>query len=644
MRGLIFHNNNGFAKKACFTLVFIIVMAFCYGQQMLNKEILPNIWSGGQIFAYSALDGPTVFAEPYTCFTLGDRFGLRLANKEPYINAIQDVELQKRRPFWFSIRTGDSVYQYLPASGKPAFDAVQFSAVTSSYINVLLGARGISTNIKLAFANRSTIAGTVNIVQTNNDTLSTIELCCNHKGNFQVEKNSLIVCDSLSKTVFKFYEDVEIKDNKIIIPVKKFLHKELHFTVSLLYSGATVAGNEIKISDIIKQRTEPYSQCKVPDQIKKNQEVFRTYLKAVSILRGNVESPVSPIGYMWTTPDRSPHECMWEWDSGFHGLGWLYFDKQMAQNCIKSVLSVQKENGFIPHMICPYWQSQITMSPVLSWCTWEIYKSCGDKEFLKNTYPGLKKFITWIQTNRDENKNGLYEWNHADESGMDNSPRFDGVSKMDAVDLNCFIVNELEYLSLIASELGYKKDKIGFSKQRGALCKRLNTLLWCPEEKFYFDKTIAGNFIKTKAVSGFLPLFAGVADRGKEVEMIKQLTDSTEWMTPFPFPSVSLKEKSYNLNMWRGSTWINYSYFIYKGLKRYNHNEIAKEVAKRVINQVSNFYNDEGSVFEFYDPRCKKSPRSLPRKNNTGAINEYGWSAALFICFVNEEYPYSAKH
>jgi hypothetical protein len=623
-----------------FLLFLFLANLFCPAQDINNShysEFLPDVWGEKQLFCFSAIDGITMFNERYTCFTLGDRFGLRLANKDPYITKSTAEEIIRKRPFWFGIKTSESAYQYLPGTGNPAFDKAEFNAVTSSYIQAVLSAQGVKTQIDLVFVDRKTIGGRIKILESNTDPTSQIELICDYIGNYTIEKNTLVISDSVNRTVIHFFNDVVVEKNKIIIPAQQYLNKELTFSISLLYGNLEYKQPEFSLNEIIEERRGVYAvkfPFKIPDA---NKAIYRTYLKSYSILRGNVESPAGPIKTNWTTPDRSPHECMWLWDSGFHGLGWRYFDKELAQNCIKSVLSIQHENGFIPHMICPYWQSQITQPPVLSWCTWEIYKSFGDKEFLRTCYPELKKFIGWIQANRDDNKNGLYEWIHSEETGMDNTPRFDKTSNLDGIDLNSFMVNELEYLALIATEIGNNTDAKTFTDQRIVLADKINSLLWDREDNFYYDKTLTGEFIKTKAVSGFLPLFAGIADKTKEEILFKQVMDTTQWLTAFPFPSLPLNHKEFNSNMWRGPTWINYSYFIYRGLNRYNHPIEAREVAERVIRQISGYYNQSGSIYEYYDPVAKTHPDLLPRKKVVGALHEYGWSAALYICFINEQ-------
>lgn len=198
-------------------------------------------------------------------------------------------------------------------------------------------------------------------------------------------------------------------------------------------------------------------------------------------------------------------------------------------------------------------------------------------------------------------------------------------------------VNDLEYLSMIAKEIGNHDEAKMFAEQKAILSERINNLMWDSSSKFYYDKTLSGEFIKSKAISGLLPLFAGIPDKQREEILFTQVMDSTEWFTEIPFPSLSLKDQDYSLNMWRGGTWINYSYFIFRGLKRYNRIDAAQEVSRRIISKISGYYNTSGTIYEYYDPLAKTHPDLLPRKKVTGALHEFGWSAALYICFVNEQ-------
>jgi glycogen debranching enzyme len=586
---------------------------------------VPNIWGPRQLFCFSALDGPTNFFEPYTCFTLEDRFGIQLANKGYYM----------KRPLWFGIEVNGQTFDKLPGGNTETFDSVRFDAVTSSYIKGKIEAKGIAAEIELVFVDRSTIGGRITIMPSKSENSAAVDLLCHDPGHYELADNSLILADSVVSTIIHFNDKAEMDSGIVRLPVYPDKKGVFEFTISLHYSGQKYTAPEYHFNELVDQRVRSIVNTPLINK-DIDEQVYKTYLKAVSVLRGNTESAVGQIKFMWTTPDRAPHRFMWLWDSGFHGLGLRYFNPEAAQAALQAILCVQQEDGFIPHVVYPDGSSKITQPPILGWCTWEVYETTGDQDFLRYCYPHLRKFVEWFFKNRDENKNGLYEWVNYDES-MDNSPRFDNCLKMDAVDLNCFLVNDLRYLSRIAKELKRPQEEIdSFVDKATSISEKTNELLWCREDSFYYDKTLDGKFIKSKAVSGLLPLFAKVAAAEEAAQLLPQVLDETEWFTAIPFPSLSLKDKDYDLNMWRGGTWINYSYFIYRGLINYGKLQESRETARRVINAITKGYCSGGTIYEYYDPNGQVHPDRLPRKKTVGCIHEFGWSSALFICFVNE--------
>ena len=95
----------------------------------------------------------------------------------------------------------------------------------------------------------------------------------------------------------------------------------------------------------------------------------------------------------------------------------------------------------------------------------------------------------------------------------------------------------------------------------------------------------------------------------------------------------------YDIDMWRGCSWLNLNYFIIVGLKRYGYNDIAEEIRKRTLDAVYEWYQKTGNVFEFYDADNKICPFYLKRKGeqppkpdyreHIHAITDYNWSACF---------------
>ena len=249
---------------------------------------------------------------------------------------------------------------------------------------------------------------------------------------------------------------------------------------------------------------------KCPDQ-----RYEQLYYKCLSINKENIYSPEGKIPCPWTTPDRVPHRFMWLWDSAFHAMSFLQYDAEMAKNCIRSVLVMEREDGFIAHMMDPQgFLSEITQPQVLAWATWAIYEKTNDKEFLRECVPALAKFLIWTMKNRDKNNNGLLEWFtepdytecKCGESALDNSPRFDYDIELDAIDFSIYLCNDAKYLSLLFEELGDRENAEYFRSVHESVKEKINALLWSEEDSLYYDRLFDGKLTKFATPTSFLPM------------------------------------------------------------------------------------------------------------------------------------------
>ncbi|HEY63492.1 MAG TPA: flagellar biosynthesis protein FlgM [Caldilineae bacterium] len=374
-----------------------------------------------------------------------------------------------------------------------------------------------------------------------------------------------------------------------------------------------------------------------------------TMAKTCSVLRVNVYSPEGPIPVRWTTPDRWPHRHMWLWDSAFHALGWRHIDLDMAWEAIEAVLSRQSEDGFIAHTLSPVHTSQITQPPILAWAAWELYRMRPDLDRLARAYPALCRYLEWDLTHRATDEAGLLAWHiegdplcRSGESGMDNSPRFDGEGPWTAVDFSAYAAAEMGYLSSMARALGREEEARRWEERRSRMARAINERLWDDELGFYFDRRVGGELCRVKAISGFIPMWAGIATDEQVERLVAHLRNPSEFWAPFPVPTVALDDPTHSEDMWRGSTWINTNYFVIQGLRRYGYAELAETLRRRTLDEVARWYEDTGCIYEYYDCQGRKLPTTLLRKGAVGAaggagfgvIQDYGWSAALFVDLV----------
>jgi neutral trehalase len=227
------------------------------------------------------------------------------------------------------------------------------------------------------------------------------------------------------------------------------------------------------------------------------------------------------------------------------------------------------------------------------------------------------------------------------ESGMDNSPRFEGGRICGSVDLTCFISRECEVIAEFAQRLG----KADVQKKYAEIHENLNSLieskLWNEEMGFYSDfDIITRKPTMVSAVSGFLPLLCGAASKEHAARLAAHVRNPKTYGTFYPLPSVSISDPCFELDMWRGPVWHIFNYHVAEGLDRYGFHDEAAHIRRRTVEAGLRYYKEFGGFFEFYDPFGELPPGHINRKGPNvpegpvwlhRAVHDYGWSAAVFL-------------
>ena len=373
--------------------------------------------------------------------------------------------------------------------------------------------------------------------------------------------------------------------------------------------------------------------------------------KAVLMCRTQVMSAEGQMPRRWSTPDRWPHRRMWLWDSVFHAMGWRHFDLDLSCDVLHAVLDVQRDDGFIPHAADPFAVSEITQPPVLAFGVSQLLEAGADLDWARELYPKLVGYLRWNEQNRDTDGQGLLEWFieesencRSGESGMDNSPRFDGARQLDAVDFNAFMAQEYRVLADLAQQLGHRDDAASHRRRWRQYCDLINRFMWNPETGFYHDyDPAAGARAPMLASSGFLPLFCGAATSEQARQLVKHLSDPATFGTALPVPSVArCSRQGGEKDMWRGPVWVNINWLIEHSLKAYGYHQEARRLRETTCRTLVEDHRRYGTFFEFYDDQALVDPPQLDRKGCNApqvspfhqVIYEFGWSASLFIDWI----------
>lgn len=384
------------------------------------------------------------------------------------------------------------------------------------------------------------------------------------------------------------------------------------------------------------------------DKLKK--EILKVMLRNRRIIGTN----------QYTVPSPQDYPYQWFWDSCFNAIILTHYNIEDAKKEIRSLISKQFENGLIPHMI--YWEkitetdfpviewgkkdtSTITQPPMIAYTVLRIYQKDGDRQFLSQIYDHLKRFYRYLLHNRDPRNNHLIGIINPDESGEDNSPRFDiplGLKSKQAneanfqkrldlvalneslnfeitdelrnifwvkdVPFNVVMIKNLRTLSKIAKILDHQGDSKLFLKESKIIVKAMRKLMF-DQGIFWSTYGLDYKKIKTQTWAIFAPMFAQIYTKDEVKNLVSNyLLNKKKFNLKYMVPSVAADDPSFapakfrkgpiwmTIN-WRGPVWMAVNWFIYKGLINYKLFDLADKIKKDSLCLI-----EKSGFREQYDP------------------------------------------
>ncbi|MGA3032097.1 MAG: trehalase family glycosidase [Terracidiphilus sp.] len=356
--------------------------------------------------------------------------------------------------------------------------------------------------------------------------------------------------------------------------------------------------------------------------------------RAQTTLLGNVVSLPAWKPYRGVEPSLINYKGIWNWDSAFHAMAISEWDSALAREQFDILFSHQLASGALPDVV---WAkggmvTTITKPPVMAWAIAVVDHRSPDTEYLRKMYPKLAHLGEFFLRERGGAADGLFYYAGADtgeDSGWDDSIRWDdgyrksksNEHRLWAIDLNCYMVMHYRAMAYIAGRLGLSQDEDAWKKAAAELASRINEKLWDDKLGFYVDRDrVTGKNGPALSPAGFMPLFVRIASPERAARMEKLAADPEKFFPGMPtaaYDTPGFQSHGY----WRGSTWLNTSYFALKGLDQYGYTETAEAMRSQLLGHVA---RDRSTIWEYYDS-----------KDGAGAgAKGLGWSAAFTIAFL----------
>jgi len=406
--------------------------------------------------------------------------------------------------------------------------------------------------------------------------------------------------------------------------------------------------NEAKNLDLqpyLDQNISMYNSVPRFPEMSREEKIM--YIGAFNLARGCMLPPSGETSHNFYVFSREP---LWGWGHGHQVLheslsmlAYVYLDAESAQGSQRVYMEQQREDGLIayrhgprgrgeyPHYSVLYGDTMATTSaPFYSWINYEIYQVSEDRVFLEDAYYSGKRYLEWLIINRDADGDGLLEWGPYGiiENVRDwynavfqvSAERYLDVDKEDisdeleCLDLNLMAINEINYLSKMAKELGFKPDESYWKKLSAKMTGMVNEKMRSPSDGFYYHINRVDDSwffmdrdLRRQEIIGFLPLWAGAADEDQAEILLGILTDTTKFWRKFGVPTLSADDPWFSPYVdycckWNGPVWLLWDYMVFRGLINYGYDDLAIELADKMLLAASTQLSKNHNYWESYSP------------------------------------------
>ena len=392
---------------------------------------------------------------------------------------------------------------------------------------------------------------------------------------------------------------------------------------------AVSTGRPVTVEEARKILSDAYAAAK------KSTEKYGALAEAYTAMR---------TGYAWNTiyePEHrrlcSPVSRIWnvnwggyvlfDWDTYFCALMAAPESRELAYANAFAITNEATERGFIPNFGAAgdYKSRDRSQPPVGAMTFRELYRRYGEKWILEESFDTLLSWNRWFAENRML-ENGTMCWgsdavpqpfalhdvnNHQAaeyESGLDNSPMFDGIAfdaetglmQLADVGLTGLYCMDCEALADIARILGRpEREEI---EDRGRRADQGMQTLWDAESGMFLNRDLVTGVLSHRiGPTNFYAGFCPSVTKEQAASLCAHYFDPAEFYGEFVIPTIARNDPAYADQMyWRGRIWAPTNFLAYLAFRRMGAGEVCRDLSEKSVALILQEWRKFGHIHENY--------------------------------------------
>lgn len=281
---------------------------------------------------------------------------------------------------------------------------------------------------------------------------------------------------------------------------------------------------------------------------------------------------------------------VWSWDHCFNAMALAAMQPDLAWDQYMTVFDHMHPSGMLPDDLTDTdvgWT--FCKPPVHGWTLrWLLRNSAVvTAPRLAEVYPLLAAWTRWWFTDRDDNHDGIPQYNHGNESGWDNSTAFVSGVPLDSPDLSAYLVVQMDTLAEAAEQLGRADESRDWTTRADRLSAAM--LRYFAEGPVLTARqTGTGAANRHSSLLTAMPLVAGrrLPEPFRE-HILAQLREDGRYLTAHGLATEPPSSPAYEPDgYWRGPIWAPTTFLLTEALRDLGEHTLADTVSRRFCDLV----------------------------------------------------------